>query len=475
MTRKHFRLCFVQGREVIGETEIMLRLRTSMQSVRCVTTTEVYMLPLRNFRRLIRRKTSEICEMIRAYIHTKLTVRLQNPISSKIPLLTSLLQMVTKEMREKSLTYMTVNTQRIAKREAEMLNLLGWFKVGKAPLVSPLDPTIMELKEAMKKRARMREKLKKIENAEPYIRPGKRNVREARAPKSMLQLKAMTLLDDSELQEVLKVEISQFKHVDEMNKFLRRFSVRSSLLSSEISSYASTVAQEKLSVLEYHERSNNLITKFKTLLAADRMTKMTRDESIMSEVLLDTPRTKIICGLDSDIEYSPEDVGYEEEEEEDDDEEEDDGLESEEDEEDKDGDDDLTIIEEEDDDDAPRSSTSSAHSQPRTRRTRFKLPRMNFHEDRGMTPRGLEDRIKDFHLKYGGTEAAVKSLPALRRFQESKDKRERPLPGGKVFVTKKKCLSCATDIKLKDHEHVHCHIIDFPISRMRRFRRLVPR
>ncbi|KAL3831971.1 hypothetical protein ACJMK2_023659 [Sinanodonta woodiana] len=476
-TRKHFRLCFVQGREVIGETEVMLNLRTSMQSVRCATTTEVYVLPLRNFKRLIRRKTSEICELIHAYIHTKLTVRLQNPVSSKIPLMTSLLQMVTKEMRTKSLKYMTVNTQKIAKREAEMLNLLEWFKVGKAPLVPPLDPTIMELKEAIKRKARMREKLKKLENAEPYYRPGRTNLREARAPKSVLQLKAMTLLDDSELQEVLKVEVSSFKHADEMNKFLRRFSVRSSLLSSEISSYASTVAQEKLSALEYHEKSNHLIAKFKTLLAADRMTKMTRDESIMSEVLFDTPRTKVICGLESDVESSSEEMDYEKQSEEDDDDDEEEDLESEEDEDDVDEEEeDLTIIEEEDiDDNASRGSHSSACSQPRTRRTRFKLPRMNFREDRGMTPRALEDRIKDFHLKYGGTEAAIKSLPSLRSYQESKDKRERPLPGGKVFVTKTKCVSCASDIKLKDHEHVHCHIIDFPISRIRRFRRLMPR
>lgn len=74
----------------------------------------------------------------------------------------------------------------------------------------------------------------------------------------------------------------------------------------------------------------------------------------------------------------------------------------------------------------------------------------------------LESRIQAFHIKYGEGHK-TKNLPHLRRYKLDalEDKpAERPKPGGKVWIKKKTCKFADTEFVVKDHKHVHYHMVD---------------
>ena len=51
----------------------------------------------------------------------------------------------------------TRSIEKIKEREAELMAALDWFKQDKAPLVHNKDPGVIQLKENMKERARVRQ------------------------------------------------------------------------------------------------------------------------------------------------------------------------------------------------------------------------------------------------------------------------------------------------------------------------------
>lgn len=76
--------------------------------------------------------------------------------------------------------------------------------------------------------------------------------------------------------------------------------------------------------------------------------------------------------------------------------------------------------------------------------------------------RSLESRIQAFHIKYGEGHK-TKNLPRLRRYKLDaiEDKvLEKPKPGGRVWIKKRMCKFANTEYIVKDHQHVHYHMVE---------------
>ena len=73
------------------------------QNVRCLQPTEVYSLSIRPFTRLIKRRSPDTMDLVRAYVQMKLKFRIEHSLGEKVPLMHSLYVKAEREYREKSL------------------------------------------------------------------------------------------------------------------------------------------------------------------------------------------------------------------------------------------------------------------------------------------------------------------------------------------------------------------------------------
>ncbi|WAQ95048.1 hypothetical protein MAR_007519 [Mya arenaria] len=231
--RPEISVCAVQNREVIGITEIMLKLHTHMSSLRCLHDCDVYTLSLKPFRRTVKRFPN-IGDMIWSYIHMKLQYRLDNSLGDQVPLLYALKVLVERKIREKTTrAAVTLNVERMRQREHEMLELLGWFKQDKSSLAPHFDPKAIGYKERMKDKARLRKSIRDrtVEFGSPhkqYVRTGcMAAIKIDREPRSLLQLRDPLC----ELMLKLRMEGTFVSSQKELEEMIMRILMEDSALS----------------------------------------------------------------------------------------------------------------------------------------------------------------------------------------------------------------------------------------------------
>ncbi|OWF38204.1 hypothetical protein KP79_PYT19415 [Mizuhopecten yessoensis] len=194
MKEKHIELCSVQAGEVLGDIETLMNFNTYMQTVKCTSNTEVYILDSKNFERLVGKRNLSTTEVMRAKVIEKLKTRVDSKHGHLVPLL----KFLHFKMNEQSLPPprelpKLKTTKVLPDKDVQNLFLLQAFKSGKAPLVEPIVPGTLYYKDLMKEKAKSREMQRKAEgktvaSTTSTLRANKRN-KPKRQPRSLMAIR----------------------------------------------------------------------------------------------------------------------------------------------------------------------------------------------------------------------------------------------------------------------------------------------
>ncbi|KAL4222521.1 hypothetical protein ACF0H5_018560 [Mactra antiquata] len=433
-TKTEFNVCVVQSREVIGIAEILFDLSTHMDSIRCIEDCEIYTLGLRPFRRLIKRKHPEVMKLVRKYVQMKLSFRLESSIGEQVPLFRCLNEKLADDIKDT--TYKKLHRKSMEQKEEAMMRLLNYFKLNKSPLVKDLNPSVVDLREQMKEKAKIRESIRErtklVEGTKQYHRRGcLATVKQTREPQSLYKLRDPM----NGLIARLKMEGTIVTEED-LEDLLCRYSVTP--VDFDVSTKSRRVIDEDYKLFRYRRYGNRLVKNF---------TKMI-DRHDPRYLLGIKEATTLSTGHRDETMYTNNDDESE-----------------------------LPILLFEDD---MKSYTDDIDSNTmRTRPTTFKslattdtYKTLQF-ERRVVTPKTLDMRIKDFHIKFGGNESVINTLPSMKVEREhGYDNESIPKPGGKVFVTTLPCMSCIKNVQLKDHSHIRCQMLNsLPMHKVKGFNR----
>ncbi|KAH3706051.1 hypothetical protein DPMN_065430 [Dreissena polymorpha] len=465
-------ICAIQRREVLGITEIMLNLRTHMASMRCLHDCDVYMLNLRSFRRVIKRYP-HAAHVIWAYVLMKMQHRLDSNLSGKVPLFKTLYTLAEKEAKEKAeAVSVTLNVERQRQRESVMLELLEYFKQDKAALAPHSDPRALMYKELMKERAALRKSIRERTQefgapAPKYVRRGcLASVKNGRKPLSLHQLRDPM----SELMVKLRMEGTFVSSQKELEDMIMRFSVTPVSNDVDVSNQAERVLDEEYNVLRYRRYGNRLVRNFAKMMDRrdPRVLLSTRNRdytSLLDDGMSEPDMTTLIRDvIDEEDEFFEKfDPAY-------------------------------TSTRPATFKTGCRSRTTLHPTRPTTNKSAFTRPTtykgaltrpttyksaastntyktLQF-DRRSVTPNTLENRIREFHYKYGGTDEELDRLPVMKNHRDfwiNPD--EKPVPGGKVFVTVVPCVSCNKNVLLKNHNHIRCQMLhSLPMDRVKNYK-----
>ncbi|XP_046573601.1 LOW QUALITY PROTEIN: uncharacterized protein LOC124281692 [Haliotis rubra] len=192
-------LCGVQNGEVLGDTEICLGLGTYMQTVVCSTETEVFILDMKNFDRLVGRKNPNTIQMMKKLVESKLAIRKDLKYAQHIPLLKFLHYKLTEGSFPEAKRLPPLKESKVAPDiDHERQYILDNFLEGKSPLVDPQVPGAVYYKNLMQEKARIRANIRNRGSSfntqhKPRIRnPNRRQPRSRREIVESLQ----QMLDD---------------------------------------------------------------------------------------------------------------------------------------------------------------------------------------------------------------------------------------------------------------------------------------
>ncbi|XP_060598127.1 uncharacterized protein LOC132751925 [Ruditapes philippinarum] len=425
--RAEISVCAVQNREIIGITEVILDLPTYTSSLRCLHDCEIYTLHLKPFRRLIKKKHPEVIDLIRAYVMMKLRFRLDNSIGDQVPLVQSLYIKVQNLVREQSFKgTVTRSNEKLKEKEKEMLRLLEWFKLGKAPLVKDLDVDVIKWMEDMKEKASVRKSVRErtIVTGEPrkeFRRIGcLAAVKTKRDPMSLRRLKDPM----NELLLRLRMEGTYVSDEKELEELIQRISITPADELYDIRTQASRITDEEYRLLRYRRYGNRLIKNFVKMLERrdTRYLLGQHEKTVLSSVLLDDTLSDDEAGDEEDNQFPVYNEDY------------------------------WRTFED-------RFSARTRPTTYKSKATTDTYKSLQF-DRRSVTPGTLDMRIKDFHIKHGGSEAEITNLPRIKNHRDLEfDYENEPIGGGKVFVTTMPCVSCRKNVHLKNHSHVRCQML----------------
>ncbi|KAL4222922.1 hypothetical protein ACF0H5_018962 [Mactra antiquata] len=213
MKENHINLCSVQNREVLGDLEMLCNLGTYLQTVRCTSDTQCFVLDTKNFERLIGKKNNaQTMDIMREYVKSKLHTRMQMRNADLIPLLGYLHQKLTEQSlppRKRVEPFKT--SKSIPDVDEEMQHLLQYFRDGKeVVLIKPCVPGVVYYHELMQEKAKQRALQRKGSKVGGEIKLGSvYKSRQKRQPRSMLQIRES--LKQMMEAEVIEMESKHFK------------------------------------------------------------------------------------------------------------------------------------------------------------------------------------------------------------------------------------------------------------------------
>lgn len=240
MKEKHIDLCSIQDGEVIGDTEVLMNLSTYMQTVKCTANTNVYILDLKNFERLVGKRNPHTMNIMRESVKAKLKTRAEMKNGEHIPFLNFLHCKLNEQTLPPPKELPPLKTSKsLPDNDTRKLYLLKAFKEGKAPLVEPLVPGGVYYKSLMKYKAVKRETIRKEEEtSSPTGVPTKRRVsKPRRQPRSIMAIRAS-------LQEMMAAEILEYENEHAKKKMKSKFGSTTSVAKSNASSLPSLSHRE---------------------------------------------------------------------------------------------------------------------------------------------------------------------------------------------------------------------------------------
>ncbi|ELT96736.1 hypothetical protein CAPTEDRAFT_222490 [Capitella teleta] len=136
-------VCFLDESEIIGALEVVLGLETYAHSVRCTSSTDVFILDLKNIDRLITKRNAHTLERLRKSVEAKLRVRLNR--HSNLEVYSHLLQKAV-DMQHKQPTSGETLTKKdgvddaVSRKEAQFNQMLRLYMDNKSPLIQSNAP-----------------------------------------------------------------------------------------------------------------------------------------------------------------------------------------------------------------------------------------------------------------------------------------------------------------------------------------------
>ncbi|XP_041366460.1 uncharacterized protein LOC121381280 [Gigantopelta aegis] len=160
---KSVSLCEVSKGEIFGDVEILFNLPTYHQTVVCTTETDVFVLDMKNFDRLVSRRNKQTLDAMRLHTESMLRTRKILRTGKEIPLLEYLHFKINENIQPQSFKKLPpLETKKtIPDKETEQLRMLENFRAGKGPLVESYVPGTEYYKDLMREKARLRENIRK--------------------------------------------------------------------------------------------------------------------------------------------------------------------------------------------------------------------------------------------------------------------------------------------------------------------------
>lgn len=195
-------LCGIQSLDVVGDIEILCGLNSYMQSLVCTTNTDVYVLDMKNFDRLVGKRNPTVLEMMKTYVESKLRTRMEQKQGHQIPLLQFLhIKLTATSLPTSKKLPPLKTTKKLPDQQFQNDHLVQCYLEGKAPLVNPHVPGALYYKELMHEKARIRENIKQRNafNERRYLKT-KNTKRAKRKPRSIMEIReALKQMMDTEV------------------------------------------------------------------------------------------------------------------------------------------------------------------------------------------------------------------------------------------------------------------------------------
>lgn len=194
-------LCTVNNMEVIGDAEVISKLDTYMQTVVCTSSTQVYVLDMKNYERLVLKKNPATLQVIKDIVSDKLLGRMSSHQGKQIPLLKYLHFKLNEENYQSSKELPPLKTTKTLP-DSELLQkyLVKAFVEGKSQICEPHVPGMTYYRELMQDKARIRENIRTNQGIKRHREKLYSEKLKNRKPRSSAALKeALNLMEEDDM------------------------------------------------------------------------------------------------------------------------------------------------------------------------------------------------------------------------------------------------------------------------------------
>ncbi|XP_064614145.1 uncharacterized protein LOC135477869 [Liolophura sinensis] len=194
-------LCTVNNMEVIGDAEVISKLDTYMQTVVCTSGTQVYILDMKNYERLVLKKNPATLQVIKDIVSDKLFGRMSSHQGKQIPLLKYLHFKLNEENYQSSKELPPLKTTKTLP-DSELLQkyLVKAFVEGKSQICEPHVPGMTYYRELMQDKARIRENIRTNQGIKRHREKLYSEKLKNRKPRSSAALKdALNLMEEDDM------------------------------------------------------------------------------------------------------------------------------------------------------------------------------------------------------------------------------------------------------------------------------------
>ncbi|XP_055959244.1 uncharacterized protein LOC126832679 [Patella vulgata] len=438
-------LCTLSDGEIIGDTELSMNLKTYMQTVVCTADTEVFMLDLKTYDRLVGRKNLGTVAKMKAHVVDKLETRLTLVAGDQIPLLRYLHYKLTETSLPSAKKLPPLKASKsLPATDVQFQYLLERFREGRAPLVLPHVPGALYYKDLMEEKARIRENVRRrttLSLAEK-VRETRRAINR-RKPRSRREI-CESLREMAEAELIMYEQPGHSKNPDLILETYR---------STDNLTEANAVNTSRSSLMPPTAQQMDIMDTSTTHVKDTRLLPITEVAKVQNQ------NQNITETINQNIESKSEPAPF------------------------------VTTMQKPIETEAPPSTNllqppgvdkSETQSRPTSK---WETPRQfvkeqiqakytslnNLDQDESFddfetsdtTLSYLESRIRSFHIRYGDKPKMSLKLPKLKRFKLDlqDDGHIKPRPGGRVWMHRKHCRFAESKIQVKGHEHVRHHMV----------------
>ncbi|CAH1788853.1 unnamed protein product [Owenia fusiformis] len=217
-------LCFVEEGETLGDLELIMNLGSYYSTIICTAQTEVYLLNIKNFDRLVSKRNPLTLDIVKEHVITKLKGRVDSVQGAEVPLLKHSLFKLTDNRKPVAKKAVSLRTRKdLPDHDLLTQHLLEVFIQNKAELIEPYVPGAVYLREKMREMARIRENVRQRRLAQGRLKeiPKRKTERKPRSIPALREaLRRQEMNDEEKEKEMLKEILEKLKVLQDVNDTL---------------------------------------------------------------------------------------------------------------------------------------------------------------------------------------------------------------------------------------------------------------